>query len=50
MTGSVIYSRNWRAKINGKGMSVVWDSKISALSLSVILQGMFCTENVEVYQ
>jgi len=43
-------SRNYRARIDGKILSVIWDCDITAEDLKVALIIKFCTKNVEVFK
>lgn len=50
MTDRVIYSRNWRAKVNGKGMAVIFPDPLNLYDVKVALIKRFCTQDVEVFR
>ena len=40
---------NYRAKVNGKGMSIIWMEPVSLEELIAALKRRFCTQDVIVY-
>jgi hypothetical protein len=43
-------SKNYRARVDGRVMSIIWDSYITPDDLKIALIIKFCTKNIEVFK
>jgi hypothetical protein len=43
-------SRNYRARVDGKILSIIWDRDITSEDLKAALIVKFCTKNIEVFK